>query len=194
MTQTRLVAMAYDTPFGDLNVLATPDDGIVRGAGFLQVHDVFARVARDGGFGGWQWGDVAHVTDAVRAWLDGDARALADVPVQQPGGPFFQELWAALRTVPSAEVVSYQELAQMAGRPRAMRAAGTACARNAVALFVPCHRVIQASGKLGGYGFGGTAIKRALLEHEGVRVTSSSADARVSSGALTRDSAPVTAG
>jgi methylated-DNA-[protein]-cysteine S-methyltransferase len=75
-----------------------------------------------------------------------------------------------LRAVPAGEVVSYQELAQMAGRPRAMRAVGTACARNRVALFVPCHRVIASGARLGGYGFGGPSIKAALLRHEGVQI------------------------
>ncbi len=176
MTALPLVAAAYDTPFGELNVLATSEDGVVRAAGFLHVQELAARVPGDIGVLGWRAGVLPQVASAVSAWVDGDVDALSAVDVEQPGGPFFQEVWATLRGVPGGEVVSYQELAQMAGRPRAMRAVGTACARNAVGVFVPCHRVIQSSGRLGGYGFGGTDIKKAMLEHEGLRVT---ADARV---------------
>jgi methylated-DNA-[protein]-cysteine S-methyltransferase len=61
--------------------------------------------------------------------------------------------------------VSYTELAAKAGRPEAVRAAASACARNAAALFVPCHRVLRSDGSLGGFRWG-TTVKRWLLEHE----------------------------
>lgn len=179
MTGVPLVTRAFDTPFGHLSVLASPDDGTVRAAGFGSVRDVASQLHTSIGVRGWEPGDMPVVDRAVQAWLDGDASLLASVPVEQPGGPFFQDVWATLRTVPSGEVVSYQELAQMAGRPRAMRAVGTACATNGVGIFVPCHRVIQSGGRLGSYGFGGTGIKAAMLIHEGVHVDSSTADARV---------------
>jgi len=73
----------------------------------------------------------------------------------------------ALRAVPRGEVVTYGELAELAGAPRAARAAGSFCARNRLGLFVPCHRVVGASG-LGSYGSFGLAYKRRLLELEGV--------------------------
>jgi len=63
--------------------------------------------------------------------------------------------------------VSSGELAARAGAPRAVRAAGSACARNAVCLFVPCHRVVRRDGSLGGYYYG-LATKQSLLEHERV--------------------------
>src|SRR5690606_6295705 len=100
-------------------------------------------------------GKVPAVTRAIEAWLAGDGSLLGTVNVAQEGGPFFQQAWAALRTVPSGVAVSYQELAEMAGRPKAVRAVGTACARNAVAPFVPCHRVVKSGGQLGHYGYGG---------------------------------------
>lgn len=80
-----------------------------------------------------------------------------------------QRVWLALRGVPAGEVVTYGELAALAGNPRAARAAGHACARNLVGLFIPCHRVVSATG-LGKYGLGGEEIKRRLLEFEGVDV------------------------
>jgi methylated-DNA-[protein]-cysteine S-methyltransferase len=81
--------------------------------------------------------------------------------------PFQAALARALRRVPWGEVVSYGELAALAGRPRAARAAGTFCAQNRFALIVPCHRVVGADG-IGGYGAAGVGLKRRLLALEGV--------------------------
>lgn len=179
MTGVPLVTSAYGTPFGELNVLATPEDGVVRAAGFRPLGEIASQLHTRFGVRGWGPGDLPDVTRAVASWLDGDAIAIVTIPIEQPGGPFFQEVWAALRSVPAGQVISYQELAELAGRPRAMRAVGTACARNTIAPFVPCHRVIQSGGRLGSYGFGGTDVKAAMLVHEGVRVESDRPDARV---------------
>jgi methylated-DNA-[protein]-cysteine S-methyltransferase len=81
--------------------------------------------------------------------------------------PFQAALATAARAIPWGEVVSYGELAATAGRPRAARAAGTFCAENRFALVIPCHRVVAADG-IGGYGPSGVALKRRLLELEGV--------------------------
>jgi len=76
------------------------------------------------------------------------------------------------RDVPWGETVSYGELAQMAGRPRAARAVGRTMATNPLPFVIPCHRVLAAGGKIGGYGSGANAIdlKRALLAREGVTI------------------------
>jgi methylated-DNA-[protein]-cysteine S-methyltransferase len=81
--------------------------------------------------------------------------------------PFHRELADALRRVPRGQVVSYGELAALAGRPNAQRAAGTFCATNRLAIFVPCHRVVAADG-IGSYGSLGVDYKRRLLALEGV--------------------------
>jgi methylated-DNA-[protein]-cysteine S-methyltransferase len=83
--------------------------------------------------------------------------------------PFQLELLRALRAVPWGEVVSYGELAVLADRPGAARAAGTFCAENRFSLIVPCHRVVAADG-IGGYGTSGVALKRRLLALEGVEL------------------------
>ena len=80
---------------------------------------------------------------------------------------FGRELALALRAVPRGDVVTYGELAALAGRPGAARAAGTFCAQNRLAVFVPCHRVVGANG-LGGYGSLGSSYKRRLLALEHV--------------------------
>lgn len=86
------------------------------------------------------------------------------VPFKQSGTPFHQSVWKALLTVPYGQVVSYGELARLAGRPRAARAVGTAMNRNQLPLIVPCHRVVASNG-IGGYGCG-IEWKKLLLEME----------------------------
>lgn len=81
------------------------------------------------------------------------------------GTPFQQTVWAALRTIPYGETVSYGELAEMIGKPSAARAVGLANGRNPISIVVPCHRVVGANGDLTGYG-GGLPRKQYLLEHE----------------------------
>ena len=108
------------------------------------------------------------LVDRIRAYFAGCRDDFADVELVEPGWtPFQRELAAALRRVPPGEVVTYGELAALAGRPGAQRAAGSFCAANSFALFVPCHRVVAASG-IGGYGSLGVEYKRRLLELEGV--------------------------
>ncbi len=156
---------SYRTPFGDLHVFAS-DDGVVRASGFRSIGDIAAQLAPP--WSGFEWKDrkLPIVATAVERWLLGDGYALAAVPVEQEGGEFFQVVWETLRHVPAGEPVSYKELAEAAGSPRAMRAVGTACSRNAVAPFVPCHRVINAGGKLGSYGYGGAPAKAGMLALE----------------------------
>ncbi len=81
--------------------------------------------------------------------------------------PFLERCANELRAIPRGEVVTYGELAALAGAPGAARAAGSFCARNRLGLFVPCHRVVSAGG-LGSYGSYGVEYKRRLLEVEGV--------------------------
>jgi methylated-DNA-[protein]-cysteine S-methyltransferase len=115
-------------------------------------------------------GDRNFVTEVARllqAYFAGERVPLEDVPVDlEYETPFLSRCAAALRTVPRGEVVTYGELAALAGAPGAARAAGSFCARSRLSLFVPCHRVVSAGG-LGSYGSYGTGYKRRLLELEG---------------------------
>lgn len=109
-----------------------------------------------------------ELVERIRAYFAGSRDDFADVELVEPGWtPFQRELAAALRRVPPGEVVTYGELAALAGRPGAPRAAGSFCAGNPFGLFVPCHRVVAANG-IGSYGSLGIAYKRRLLELEGV--------------------------
>ncbi|MGI5125797.1 methylated-DNA--[protein]-cysteine S-methyltransferase [Pseudonocardia sp. CA-107938] len=110
-------------------------------------------------------GDIGPVADAIVRYHDGDLSAIDAVPVRQRSGPFLEHAWDVLRTVPAGAPVTYTEFAAKAGRPAAIRAAASACAKNAVALFVPCHRVLGTDGTMRGFRWG-TDVKRALLAHE----------------------------
>jgi methylated-DNA-[protein]-cysteine S-methyltransferase len=102
------------------------------------------------------------------AFLRGEDVSFADVALDlEWTTPFQRALIEALRALPRGEVVSYGELAALAGRPRAPRAAGALCAANRFAFVVPCHRVVAAHG-IGGYGATGVEVKRRLLALEGV--------------------------
>jgi methylated-DNA-[protein]-cysteine S-methyltransferase len=110
------------------------------------------------------------LAERVVAYFRGERVSFEDVEVDAEWATPFQERIAeALRGVPWGEVVTYGELAALAGRPRAPRAAGTFCAENNFPLVVPCHRVVSASG-LGSYGSLGVEYKRRLLALEGVRL------------------------
>jgi methylated-DNA-[protein]-cysteine S-methyltransferase len=105
------------------------------------------------------------VLDVVEEFFAGRVDAIDDVVVRQRSGPFLQEAWEILRTVPAGRPDSYAAFAARCGRPAAVRAAANACARNAAALFVPCHRVLGSDGGLGGFRWG-TPVKGWLLDHE----------------------------
>ena len=106
------------------------------------------------------------LADRFRRYFAGERVAFDDVEVDFSWGTDFQlALAEALREVPYGETVTYGELAALAGRPSAQRAAGTFCAGNRFPLVLPCHRVVAAGG-LGGYGSLGGEYKRRLLELE----------------------------
>ncbi|MFD2027089.1 methylated-DNA--[protein]-cysteine S-methyltransferase [Promicromonospora aerolata] len=110
-------------------------------------------------------GVLAEAADAVRAYYEGDHGAPGRVPVRQASGPFRTHAWDVLRDVKAGERLTYSEYARRAGRPAAVRAAAGACAMNAAALFVPCHRILRTDGSLGGFRYG-LPVKESLLARE----------------------------
>ena len=107
------------------------------------------------------------LVEKIRAYFAGKPVSFTDVEVDLSWTtPFQLAVAETLRAVPYGETVTYGELAALAGRPNAQRAAGTFCARNRFPLFVPCHRVVAADG-LGSYGSLGVEYKRRLLALEG---------------------------
>jgi len=110
---------------------------------------------------------TCYLIERLQAYFAGEPVGLEDVDVDlEYETPFLERCAHALREVPRGEVVTYGELAALAGAPGAARAAGSFCARNRLGLFVPCHRVVSAGG-LGSYGSQGIEYKRRLLLLEG---------------------------
>jgi len=130
------------------------------------VHDLQDRFAQaemigaDAQFEQW----VARVISIVEA--PGSAVALQlELPLDVRGTAFQQRVWQALREIPAGQRLSYAELARRIGQPRAVRAVASACGANAIAVLIPCHRVVRTDGGLSGYRWG-VARKQALLEYE----------------------------
>lgn len=102
---------------------------------------------------------------AVAAYYGGDIAAIDTVPVSQSGTALQMTGWAALRGILAGDPLTYTSFAARLGNPRAVRAAASICARNAPALFVPCHRVLRTDGTLGGFAWG-LGVKESLLARE----------------------------
>ena len=160
-----LAVTTVDTPTLPWTIVVADDDVVVA-SGFSGEADTISRLTDDQRAQGVERvTDLGPVSQAVKAYLAGDVDALDDVVVSQPGGAFHQRVWEQMRRIPAGRTASYADLAAAAGNPAAARAAGAACARNQVAPFVPCHRVVRSDGSLGGYYYG-LAVKEWLLAHE----------------------------
>ena len=110
--------------------------------------------------------DAALAALAARVVAQVETPAIAaDLPLDVQGTAFQEAVWRALRAIPAGETRSYAQLAAMAGRPAAVRAAGSACGANPLAVITPCHRAHRADGGAGGYAWG-LARKAALLQRE----------------------------
>lgn len=165
LVRHRLTLHRTTTPLGPFTVLVEGET--VYAAGFTDSGEELATYAGI---------DPAQVREsaeghssltAVHEYFAGDLGALDRIVTAEKStaGPFIAKARAALRDIPAGTTKTYTELAATAGNPRAIRAAGSACATNPVGLIVPCHRVVRTDGSLGGYLYG-LDIKRALLAHE----------------------------
>ena len=158
----------FDSPFGLALVMGT-EKGIC-GMGFASetgeeaaMEDMISR-----------WPNARFVEDPMmlRPWAlaafgaDGQEREIA--PLYLIGAPFQIKVWEALLQVPSGQVTTYSEIAHAIGKPRAVRAVGTAVGRNPISFLIPCHRALRKSGELGGYHWG-LPVKRAILAWESAR-------------------------
>jgi methylated-DNA-[protein]-cysteine S-methyltransferase len=155
-----LDATTLTTATGELSLLARDD--VIVAAGFASATTMAARLPDEPLV---MRRDLGRLSAAVTAYFNGDLRALDDLPVSQPGGDFHQVAWKIMREVEPGETITYAELAARAGNPNAVRAAGSACARNLIAPIVACHRIVRTDGTLGGYYYG-LPTKEWLLSHE----------------------------
>ncbi len=114
--------------------------------------------------------DVQVAVDAIKALLAGEARDLASIPLNMDRVPAFnREVYDVARSIPPGATLSYGEIAARIGKPEAAREVGVAMGRNPFPIVVPCHRVLAAGGKIGGFSaHGGIEAKRKLLAIESV--------------------------
>ena len=112
---------------------------------------------------------TAAAAERLSSYFAGETTALDGIDVELKGTHFQRRVWEALRSVPAGTTASYAEIARRIGAPSAVRAVGAANGANPIAIILPCHRVIAAGGKIGGYG-GGLRMKRTLLRIEGARL------------------------
>jgi methylated-DNA-[protein]-cysteine S-methyltransferase len=155
------------TPIGTLNLIA--DGDILLGANFSSIKALKESV--DQRYLGSEFKSVKKIpgiSPLINDYFAGDITALNAIKVSQPGGVFSQAAWKSMRKIRVGTVISYAQLAEKAGSPKAVRAAGSACAKNAIVLVVPCHRIIKTGGDLGNYVYG-VNKKLWLLRHEGVQ-------------------------
>ncbi|MBM3773493.1 MAG: methylated-DNA--[protein]-cysteine S-methyltransferase [Acidimicrobiia bacterium] len=158
-----------DTPLGTL-VLMTGEDDRVRALDWSDYEPRMDRLLRlhhgHQGAAPRERARPSAARRALEAYFEGVLDAIDAVTTRTNGTPFQERVWAALRHIPAGRTLSYSQLADAIGQPRAVRAVGLANGANPVGIIVPCHRVIGADGSLTGYG-GGLERKRWLLAHEG---------------------------
>lgn len=166
-----VIAATWNGPLGTM-VAAAVDEGVV----LLEFGDI-ARLERQAPtLRRWFHGPVLagehrHLTQLFTELEEffAGARRKFTVPLVLRGSPFELAVWNALRAIPCGTTCSYADIARAVNNPKAVRAVGSANGRNRLAIVVPCHRVVNTGGKLGGYG-GGLWRKVRLLEVEGVKV------------------------
>jgi methylated-DNA-[protein]-cysteine S-methyltransferase len=165
MTMANLDVSTLQTPIGPLTVLLADDT--IRAAGFTDDVALLAeRLAPDlRGLARRPCADLGAVSTALSQYFCGELAALDELPVEQPGGPFQQRAWVALRAVAPGVQTTYRDLAVGLGGDQLARAVGMACASNQIAPIVPCHRLTGSNGNLTGY-LWGLDRKRWLLDHE----------------------------
>jgi AraC family transcriptional regulator, regulatory protein of adaptative response / methylated-DNA-[protein]-cysteine methyltransferase len=153
----------HDSPFGPALIMAT-DRGI---CGIAFTAETTPNAAMADMIARWPRADFAAAGGGLRPLAD-QAFGAGPAPLHLIGAPFQIKVWEALLTIPSGHVTTYTEIAQSIGRPRAVRAVGTAVGRNPVSWLIPCHRALRRDGALGGYHWG-LPVKRAMLAWEGAR-------------------------
>jgi methylated-DNA-[protein]-cysteine S-methyltransferase len=168
----------FDTPLGQCGI-AWRDDGpsVVRPAvTLLQLPAVTAertesRIARASGARGPSAPPavIAEIIERLRKHLEGEAQDLRDILVDLTGADdFARRVYEAAREIPPGQTRTYGEIAKALGQPREAQAVGQALGKNPIALIIPCHRVVAAGGKPGGFSaHGGRATKASLLAVEG---------------------------
>ena len=160
-----LLLTSISTPIGNLNLIA--DEHVLLGANLSTLKALKESLGADDSIREIKSvAKIPVISDLIIDYFDGDISAINAIQVRQPGAHFSQAAWKAMKKVKAGSIISYGELAERAGSPAAVRAAGSACAKNAIVLVVPCHRIVKTGGALGNYAYG-LNKKEWLLHHEG---------------------------
>jgi len=148
-----LFLTSHKTPIGTLNLISHED--VLIAANLSTVTAAKASLDPDDrGLGIKEVKAIPIISDLITDYFDGNVSAIDSIKVRQPGATFSQAAWKAMRKVKAGKTLSYADLAARAGSPAAVRAAGSACAKNAIVLVVPCHRIVKTGGALGNYAYG----------------------------------------
>jgi methylated-DNA-[protein]-cysteine S-methyltransferase len=160
-----LLRTTLKTPVGALSLISR--EHILIAAGFTSQDELLDSISKEERqLESKKVNQIPIITDLVSDYFDGDLKALDGIKVDQEGEKFSQSAWRVMRKVSPGKTISYADLAKRAGSDDAVRAAGSACARNLIALVVPCHRIVKTGGALGNYAYG-LRYKEWLLKHEG---------------------------
>ncbi|WP_312172217.1 methylated-DNA--[protein]-cysteine S-methyltransferase [Microbacterium sp.] len=161
------IIQTIETPDGPFTILADERQRVLSSGWTADQATIVARLAPLGRPTEVRERDTDAAAAAL-AFYAGDLSAIDAVAVKQTGTTLQLAGWSALREIEPGEPLTYTSFAARLGNPRAVRAAASICARNAPALFVPCHRVLRADGTLGGFAWG-LDVKASLLEREAAR-------------------------
>ena len=160
-----LLRSTLKTPVGALSLISR--EHILIAAGFTSQDELLSSISKqDRQLESKKVSQIPIISDLVSDYFDGDLRALDGIKVDQEGEKFSQSAWRVMRKISPGKTLTYADLAKRAGSEDAVRAAGSACARNLIALVVPCHRIVKTGGALGNYAYG-LKYKQWLLSHEG---------------------------
>ena len=160
-----LLRSTLKTPVGALSLVSR--EHILIAAGFTSQDELLSSISKqDKQLESKKVTQIPIISDLVSDYFDGDLRALDGIKVDQEGEKFSQSAWRVMRKISPGRTLTYADLAKRAGSEDAVRAAGSACARNLIALVVPCHRIVKTGGALGNYAYG-LKYKQWLLSHEG---------------------------
>ena len=160
-----LLRTTLKTPVGALSLISR--EHILIAAGFTSQDELLSLISKqDKQLESKKVSQIPIISDLITDYFDGDLRALDGIKVDQEGEKFSQSAWRVMRKIPPGKMLTYADLAKRAGSKDAVRAAGSACARNLIALVVPCHRIVKTGGALGNYAYG-LKYKQWLLSHEG---------------------------
>jgi methylated-DNA-[protein]-cysteine S-methyltransferase len=161
------IIQTIDTADGPFTILADEKQRVLASGWTVDQATIVGRLAVGARPDGVREGET-DAADATLAYYAGDLTAIDAVAVKQSGTALQLAGWAELRAIDPGEPLTYTSFAARLGNPRAVRAAASICARNAPALFVPCHRVLRSDGSLGGFAWG-LPVKESLLAREGTR-------------------------